>query len=544
MKISKDKILILLVCVLAIPTFFRMLRPGIYSMQDPHVFRLYEFDKCIKDFQIPCRWSPDSAHGYGEPLFNFYTRVPFIVGEAFHLIGFQIIDSTKIAFALSLVFSAITMFTLGKYLWKNNNSALLSAILYIYAPYRALDVWVRAALPEAWAFVFFPLIILFALKFMDGGKKINLFYLSLCLSMLILTHNLSLFMFIPTLAIFLAFKIFESKSYKRIFPMAISAIGAVALSSYYLLPVIFETKFINLDSTIQGYFDFRGHFAGFSQLLFSRYWGYGASLFGPDDRLSLSVGQVQWIIPILGIILLTFSKKSEVKDAVVLTILGWFALFLTHNKSAQVWEHIKPMWYLQFPWRFLSIATFCFSLAGGAMALVFARFKYITWVILGVVIATNLSFFREDLWFKISDKEQFSGAKWEEQQASSIGDYWPVFAKTIPVLQATKNALSDEGFVGKEIGKTTNKASYIVNLDKESEVQFPIAYFPGWIASVNSNRTNTYPTGEFGLVTAKLPEGENQNIVLNFTNTPIRTTGNLISLVSIAVFGLLFKKHA
>ena len=155
------RIALIVLMVLSIPTFFQMLRSGIYSMQDFHLFRLYEFDRCVKDLQLPCRWSPDVGLEYGQPLFNFYTQLPYALGEFFVLAGLSKIDTIKLLFIFSLVGSSVSMFFLAQRFWRKTSSALVSGIIYLYAPYRAVDVWVRGALPEALAFVLYPAIILF-----------------------------------------------------------------------------------------------------------------------------------------------------------------------------------------------------------------------------------------------------------------------------------------------------------------------------------------------------------------------------------------------
>src|SRR3989344_5050765 len=114
-----------LVILLSIPTFWRLFMPGIHSMQDFHLFRLQQFDKCVQNFQIPCRWAPDAGLGYGEPLFNFYGQFAYAVGEIFHLVGFNFINSLKILFILSLVGSGVGMFFLAKRIWKNDFAALV-----------------------------------------------------------------------------------------------------------------------------------------------------------------------------------------------------------------------------------------------------------------------------------------------------------------------------------------------------------------------------------------------------------------------------------
>ena len=247
----KKNILLVLVVILSVPSFALMLKSGIFSTQDFHLFRLYEFDKCVKRLEIPCRWAPDAGLGYGEPVFDFYPQLSYAIGEIFHLIGFNLINSLKILFILSIVGSGVAMYFLAKHLWKSDWGALISAAIYIYAPYRAVDVWVRGALPEALAFVLFPLIIL-------AVEKKKFLALSFSLSALILTHNLSALMFLPVVLVWLVYK----KYWKGFWGFGIAG----AMSAFYILPVIFESKFINLASTTQGYFDFRAHFLSLRQI--------------------------------------------------------------------------------------------------------------------------------------------------------------------------------------------------------------------------------------------------------------------------------------
>jgi len=466
---------------LTIPTFWRMLPPGIYSMQDFHFFRQLEFDKCVKELQIPCRWSPDAGLGYGEPLFNFYGQLPYAIGEIYHLLGGSIIDSVKFLFILSLLASAVSMFYLARSVWKNNFSALISSMIYIYAPYRAVDVWVRGALPEALAFILFPLILLSVEK-----KSLNWF--SITLSLLILTHNLSLVMFLPILIAWIIFR----KFWKSIW----GAVTALFISAFYVLPVIFESKFVNLNSTITGYFDFRAHFVTLYQIFISRFWGYGGSTWGGEDGLSLAIGLAQWILPVMIFLLVFITKKiSTNKNFLILFVVGIFYIFLTHNKSTPIWTHIPGFSYIQFPWRFLGVATFCLALASGNIVQFFKKQKLIlSIVIVAAVIALNFSFFKEDVWYFVNDDYFTTGEEWNRQRVASIGDYWPLFGHDIP------NTPSD--------GKYIN-------------------YFPGWVgAEPNDN----------GLIPV---EGT------RFTNTRIRSAGNMISLFSVfelIAFSIISKK--
>jgi hypothetical protein len=283
-------------------------------------------------------------------------------------------------------------------------------------------------------------------------------------------------MFLPILLVWMVYRRF----WKGIFGF----VAALLISAFYVLPVIFESKFVSLGTITAGYFDFRAHFITLYQIFISRFWGYGGSTWGSGDGLSLSVGHVQWILPLIILIFILVKRKfSANKDFLILMALGLFCLFLTHNRSTFVWTHIPGMAYIQFPWRFLGVATFCLAASTGAIIQFFEKRKIVVSVVIVVAaIALNLSFFREDIWYKINDSFYTTGEQWDLQRDAAINDYWPLFGHKVP------NVPSD--------GKYIN-------------------YFPGW--------ESTAPVKD-GLIPS-------QGAV--FKNTPVRSIGNVISLLSV-----------
>ena len=191
---------IFILLVLLIPAFSLMLRPGIFTMHDFHPFRQYEFSQCVAAKTFTCRWAPDAGMGYGEPVFNFYGQFPYWVGQIFHSLGLQIIDSVKANFILTIIVSAVGMYLLGKKYW-GNLGGMIAALFYIYAPYRAVDVWVRGSLNEAYALALFPFIFLSLDNFLDDHQPRHLWWLVFFASALLITHNLSALMIAPFLAI-------------------------------------------------------------------------------------------------------------------------------------------------------------------------------------------------------------------------------------------------------------------------------------------------------------------------------------------------------
>ena len=525
--ISTNKILILLF-LLSTLSFFRMLRPGVYSTQDFHLFRLYQFEKCLLDFQLPCRWAPDAGLGYGEPIFNFYGQVSYLAGEFFRLIGFSLIDSLKAVFAVSLAGSAIAMYFLAKKIWKNEFAGLISAVLYLFAPYRAVDVWVRGAFPEAVSFILFPLILL-------SIENKKFFTFTFLVAALVTTHNLSALMFLPVLVVWLILR--------KYWEGFIGGVVSLFISSYYLLPLIFESKFINIRNTTLGYFDFHNHFATSFELFISNFWGYGASVWGPKDDLSLAIGYLQWIVPVSVFVFLlvkVMSKRTNIVknlEFFVLFVLGWFFLFMTHNKSTPIWETFSFLHYIQFPWRFLGMVVFCFSLAAGSISSFNVGKKFLfSIVVVAATIFLNTAFFREDLWFKVNDSYYTTGSEWDRQRTASIGDYWPIFGP-IPT-----NSAKESSEYWRLVSKKSNYFKFETKFDQSSELVLPVNYFPGWVAKVDGVDTPIVPSKEEGRIKLEVPSG-NRVVELLFLNTTVRKLGNFISLLTIIVVMLFMYKR-
>lgn len=553
---KREVFLVLLVIILSFFSFWRMLKPGIFSMHDFHIFRLFEYEKCIIDLQIPCRWSPDVSYQYGQPLFNFYGQFPYLVGMVFRSLGLSLLDSLKGIFIISLMGSAISMYFLAKRIWKDNLAGVLSAVIYLYAPYRAVDVYVRGALPEAFAFIFFPVIVLFLYRYITEGKALNLSLFAIFFSALIITHNLSALMFLFILAPLSACLFWRYRSLKRGIYLLISGVIISGLVAFYILPVVFENQFVTLGKTTSDYFDFHNHYVTLNQLLISGYWDYGGSAWGDDDRVSLAIGYMQWVLPLVVLLYILINKFILSKWSLgfkeqlffVFLVLGWLMLFLTHNKSTFLWELFLPLKYIQFPWRFLGLGIFSFSLACGYLIILVNKFRFKVYVLsatLCLVIALNLGYFFEDLWFEISDKEQLSGSRFEQLISSSAYDYWPIYGKVLPKDKAFANPhfIAGEGAAVK-IEKRSNEVFYRGSVESSSAtIKLPQVYFPGWEARVNGRKTDIAYEEEMGLILINIPKG-NFDLLLIFKDTPVRILGNYISLISIAIVLIItFKRN-
>jgi len=538
----KNKLLLFL---LIVPVFLSLLKPGYFPMHDDiQGMRVLEMHKCVLDLQIPCRWVPDMGYGYGYPQFNFYSPLPYYLMEIPVLLGSSILETVKLGFIISLLAGAYSMYLLGAYLW-GKKGGIVSALFYTYAPYRAVDIYVRGAMGEAWAFVFLPLIVLFTLKVLDGlpagaGKK---FVLPLALSVagLLLTHNVTVIMFLPFyLVLFLLLRKPDIKKWKNV---VIAGIWGVALSAFFVLPAFFEKEYTHIESITQGYFNYLAHFVGLRQMLLSTFWGYGDSSLGPLDGLSLSIGILHWILPLFVLLLLAYLRKfKEFRLTLVFTILGFVALFLMHPKSQFVWDNIELFSYIQFPWRFLSIAVFCFSVASGAVTKTFEQKNIIVIVSFVILLLMYGSYFKPAKYLNITDEEKFSGDSWTKQQTISIFDYLPVAAKLPPTSPAPDKPeiLDAEGTITNG-QKGTNWQKWEVMLKEDGRIRLSQFDFPVWEARVNGMVTAVDSENELGLITVDVPKGTSI-VEIKLKDTNLRLAANLVSLLALAGVAYAYKR--
>ncbi len=526
-----------------------LLTPGYFNMHDDlQMMRQLEMNKCFTDFQLPCRWVPDMGFGYGFPLFNFYPPLPYLFGQVIKIFGTSYVDTAKITFLFSFLASGIAMYFLAKEFF-GRRGGVLSAIFYIWAPYHSVDIFVRGAMNEAWAFIWFPLILLTSYKLIvKKDNKIKwLIGLSLSWAGLLLSHNLMVMIFTPVFAGWCLIHFLKDKDWGVVIKFIVSGIVALGLSAFFTLPAILEQKLIHVDTLTQGYYEYIAHYATIGQLLFSRFWGYGPSIWGENDGMPFQIGHIHWILSVVIAIIILVNifknkKKTFVLNNPLLYILyfiavGWFAAFMIHSKSTFIWQHVSPIKFVQFPWRFLTLVVFSFSFIAGAVTILVPK-KLVNWTIGTLVVGLlifNWNYFKPQKMGPLTDQQKFTGAAWDLQRTAGIFDYLPQTAKenpkdgkyTLTEVVTGNIKVSDET-------EGTNWAKFkITDNAKGGTIRINIFEFPNWKAYVDGKETKIFilDSEKWGRIYVNVPEGDHE-ITLKLFDTPIRTISNITSLIT------------
>jgi hypothetical protein len=194
--------------------------------------------------------------------------------------------------------------------------------------------------------------------------------------------------------------------------------------------------------------------------------------------------------------------------------------------------------YYQFPWRFLGLAIFCFSFISGSLIKFFPKYKYIlTICLILVTIVINIQFFKEDIWFpNLTDQQKLSPSEIYRQSGAGLKDYWPYGTLEFPTTMATEPFIQYGTARIIKFQKSSNSITGEVTVNSDSaNIILPVSNFPTWKLLINNLPANYSIDLKYGQIILQLPAGNN-TFKLLFTNTPVRSIANLLSIFGICIY--------
>ena len=531
---------IILLSLIPVLSLFHTGFPVTHDGQD-HVARIANFYLNLTDGNLIPRWAPNLNWGYGHPILEFLYPLPSYIASVFHLLGLSLVNSTKIVFGLGIISSLPFM-----YLWLSQfvsrYSALFGAILYTYAPYRFVELYVRGDIGENLAFPFIPLVLYFLYKLYKDEKIKYLFFAAFSLAGLVLAHNAISLMVMPFILIYGLLLLCLSKNKRLFFIRLIFLILlGFSLSAFFWIPALLEGKYTLRNIVTAG--GYIGRFISLNQIIYGP-WNYGGS-----GVFTVQYGIFQWISIVFSPVVIYVFRKNREKYllSLILLIFTILSTLMMLQVSEPIWSRIILLQNFQFPWRFLAIIVFSTSVMGALFfELIPKKHNLKLLIIFTLIVLAISSFYWKPKDYQYKSENFYSGIYKSTTDTGESSPIWSVRGmERIP--QAPIQIISGVGIV-KELTHTSTYRLYSINANTSTRVLVDILYFPDWTIFVDGEKVPVqFQDPKYrGLMTFEVPVGS-RKIEAVFKDTKIRAYSNYLSLLTFSLiiifFGLRFVKR-
>lgn len=487
----------IILAVLSIPALLPLFHRGFFVSDDGEwmVIRLSAFYDSLRDGQFPVRFIGRLNHEYGYPVSNFLYPGFLYAGSVIHLLGFNFINTIKILFGFSLLFSSVF-----SYVWLSNRFkkiyAMLGAIIYLYAPYHLFDIYNRGSLGEILGLAIVPL-------FLYAADKKSVSLCSVLYAFLMLSHNTLALLFTPVLVLY-AFH----NDKKLIFSFLIG----IGLAAFFIFPALGEQQY-TVFQTVQ----------------ISEWNNYFLSNISLIGILALSV---------LTASIFLYKKKTYFAALFIFTSL--VSIFLSSSLSTPLWQVFPFMGKLvQFPWRFLSISIIGLSFLV-PFVLTHMPKKYVYISISIIILASIYDGFPFLQKVSFTDKGE-DYYRTNDASTTTHDEYMPRWVQ-LPPKNRPEKLIEENTSVITINEKKSNKVKLTTDSSKASTIVFNIIYYPGWEALVDQLSTSISYTDSMGRIAILVPAGKH-DVLLQFKETVFRKIANVITVISIIFTLYLFIKE-
>jgi len=545
------------VVLLTLPALVPLARAGFFDSHDGlfHVYRLQALDRAVRAGVLYPRWFPEFAFGYGHPVLNFYGPLSYYWGLPFTLLGADPALALKLVFATGLIASALGMYFFAR-LHLGRGGALVAAVVYAYLPYHLVDLYVRGAVAEFLAFVWFPLV-LWAFHRLVTAPREHRFILaamaSLLLTALVVTHSLSALIFAPVLGIYLIILLNQEHRRGAVGGVALALVLSVALGAFYWLPVLVESGYVGLgQGASQGYQD---HLVGAADLFsLDLTYPYPAEP-GTVPTFPLGLGQLAIIVAAL---VLIFGFRHRHWANLFFLAVALFSAFMLTMASRPVWQLFESgLAFLQYPWRFQALIVLataflagvlcdaaCRSLRAGhswplaaswllATGLLLAIGAWALWRLPCTPVTPDISV--EAMW-ELDRQNGQVGATW-------TGEYLPIWVTE--QRWAIAHPLPDPAPAGRALppgqvrltGVGHTRYDLTVEAPEGTSVTLHQFHYPGWQAEWLGDTLRSHPEGVLALASFDLEAGSGP-LTARLGHTPAQLWGTLLSLTASLLIGI------
>jgi 6-pyruvoyl-tetrahydropterin synthase-like protein len=501
-------------------------------------FHLYSWLEVLSQWKhgiVYPRWAALAHFGYGEPRFLFYPPASWTLGAALSAIfPWALVPSIYIWMAL--VAAGVSMFLLARR-WLDRRDATFAAVLYAVNPYHLVIVYWRSALAELLAACLLPLLLLLLLRAEEKGRRVTV-CLALVLGASWLVNAPAAVMIHYSLALLMVVIAWQRRSSRVLVVATVAIVLGAALAAFYLLPALYEQKWVNITEAVSTGYRPRDSF------LFAR---------TTDAEHDTFNRVVSWVAA--AEIMLTLAaawgarrwreRSRERSRELWLFLVAWAALcaVLMLSISNPVWNILPKLRFMQFPWRWLLCLGIPFTLL---TALGVRRWtsRLALYLAMLCVLAFVWHHFQPPWWDHAADLREM-----QDNMATGAGyegteEYTPVGADPSNLDQeARRVTVAGPAHAAIRVSEwSTEHKLFTAEMSAPDNLALRLFNYPAWRVEVNGRQAQP-GRRDTGQMLVPVEAGTNR-VQITFVRTWDRTAGGWISLAAIVVVLICLRKSS
>lgn len=288
-------------------------------------------------------WLAESNYGFGDARFRFYPP------GLYYLLAL-IRSATGWYWTSVLAFTLLSMLGgLGTYFWARAshsvNVAMWAGVIYTIAPYHLNQLYQASLLSEYAACSILPFLFAFVDRVCRHRRPAYVAGLAGSYALLILTHLPLTVIGSLSIALYALFRLRRERLWSTLMRLALGVGVGLVASSFFWTTMLAELPWIKGNSANQNiYYNYRANFLFSPSSLTNRNTWYA-------NLLALAV--LGMLLPAV-VLLKRKARKNATRATAILTLVSFL---MATEISRPLWLVIPKLGEVQFPWRWLAIAS-------------------------------------------------------------------------------------------------------------------------------------------------------------------------------------------
>lgn len=509
-----------------------------------HICRIIGTEQTLADKQFLPMIMSNLCNNFGYSWNIFYSPLTAYMSVVFRIFNFSYVNCLKLCMFVIVLLSGITMYKFALRITKNKKLATLASIIYILAPYRITDMYIRTALAELASFIFIPIV--FEGLYIIVNEEKKSYKLALGAAGLILTHQV-IAMYTAIICFVYLIVFFKKLKSKTVLKnIGVNLLFCILMTSFYWVGLLQHYLNTSYEVFVPGRME-REEVLIFYKAKFSQLF-----ITNSEQTMIYAIG----LLSVIGLVLtpIAYKKIPEEYKKTYMFFLITGVILIGMTLSIFPFERLpQALTMLQFTFRLFTFTSFFFAFVVATnFAMLIKNFKTFDIVVLLTISVLLLVPYKSKLYFNLQENEErlINGVRVTENTGRvhagmASMEYLPTKAfKNLKHIANRKDEVivldNDEAVISDYTKQNSNMNCRISNINKETTIELPYIYYLGYRVYANDQEIK-YTESDNGLIQINI--AQDSQIKVKYLGTNEMLISYAVSIISFATIIVLNHKN-